>query len=120
LSSRIELLRGDYRSLLPSLGFTRDATVVAFIAPPWGRALDEAKGLDLSKTIPPIKDIISFFDQTFPAQNLVLAMQVFEMLDAAPLAEVQALMDWSEVCVYDLNAPGKNHGLLLGTKRWRQ
>lgn len=34
------------------------------------------------------------------------------------LAEVTARLPWSQLRVYDLNAPGRNHGLLLGTWGW--
>jgi hypothetical protein len=34
------------------------------------------------------------------------------------LAELQAILDWSELRIYDLNISGRNHGILLGTKGW--
>ena len=120
LDTSILLHHGDYQSLLPESTLTPDTSMVAFIAPPWGQALDEAKGLDLSRTNPPITEIIRFFDRTFPARRLLFAVQVYEKLEPASLAEVQALLDWSELRVYALNSAGKNHGLLLGTKGWPQ
>lgn len=27
-------------------------------------------------------------------------------------------LQWSQLNVYDINAPGENHGLLLGTRGW--
>ena len=30
-----------------------DRGIIAFVAPPWGAALDEVKGLDLGRTKPP-------------------------------------------------------------------
>jgi hypothetical protein len=35
------------------------------------------------------------------------------------LRDVQALLDWSDLRVYDLNDAGKNHGILLGTSGWK-
>jgi hypothetical protein len=85
------LHHGDYQSLLPKLTLAPDTSIVAFVAPPWGKVLDEAKGLDLCRTIPPITEIIRFFERTFPARRLLFAVQVYEKLDPASLAEVQAL-----------------------------
>lgn len=118
LDQRITLYQGDYQSRLPKLDLAPDSSIVAFVAPPWGKALDEVKGLDLSRTIPPITDIIGLFERTFPTRKLLFAVQVYEKLDPTSVAEVQALLDWSELCVYNFNAAGKNHGLLLGTKGW--
>jgi hypothetical protein len=113
------LHHGDYQSLLPKLELAPEDCIVAFIAPPWGKALDEAKGLDLRGTIPPITEIIQFFDRTFPARKMLFAVQVYEKVDPASLSEVQALVDWSDLRVYAFNVAGKNHGLLLATKGWR-
>jgi len=33
-------------------------------------------------------------------------------------AELTRRFDWSRLRVYDLNARGENHGVLLGTTRW--
>src|ERR1700758_1715720 len=55
LGQRIELVNGDYASLEPC-PVPENRGVVAFIAPPWGIGLDEAQGLDLSRTAPPISD----------------------------------------------------------------
>ena len=35
-----------------------DRGIVTFVAPPWGTALDEVRGLDLSRTTPPISEVI--------------------------------------------------------------
>jgi hypothetical protein len=119
MGAGISLHHGDYQSLLPKLELAPEACIVAFIAPPWGKALDESKGLDLRGTIPPVTEIIQFFDRTFPARRMLFAVQVYEKVDPASLSEVQALVDWSELRVYAFNVAGKNHGLLLATKGWR-
>jgi hypothetical protein len=119
MGAGISLHHGDYQSFLPKLDLAPDTSIVAFVAPPWGKALDETKGLDLRGTIPPITDIIRFFDRTYPARKMLFAVQVYEKVDAASLSEVQTLVDWSELRVYAFNLAGKNHGLLLATKGWR-
>jgi len=119
LQTPIKLHFGDYRSLLPELDVPPDNDIIAFLAPPWGKALDETRGLDLRGTIPPIAEIIRFMDRIFPTRRLLFAVQVYEKIDPASLADVQHTLDWSELRVYDLNVPGKNHGLMMGAKRWR-
>jgi hypothetical protein len=36
----------------------------------------------------------------------------------SPLLELTRRFNWSTVNLYRLNAPGQNHGVLLGTKGW--
>jgi hypothetical protein len=119
MGAGIGLHHGDYQSLLPKLDLAPATCIVAFIAPPWGKALDEAKGLDLRGTIPPITEIIQFFDCTFPMHKMLFAVQVYEKVDPTSHSEVQDLVDWSELRVYGFNVAGRNHGLLLATKGWR-
>ena len=90
-----------------------------FVAPPWGTALDEAKGLDLRRTTPPITEIISQLTAQFPRHKLLFATQVYEKVDGASLAEVQRLLDWTRLRVYGINSTGRNHGIVLGTKGFR-
>jgi hypothetical protein len=40
-------------------------------------------------------------------------------LNPTSLGEVQALLDWSDLRVYNLNDTGKNHSILLGTSGWK-
>jgi hypothetical protein len=42
----------------------------------------------------------------------------YETVDRVPLAELKSRFDWSAVRVYALNAPGENHGILLGAQGW--
>jgi len=49
---------------------------------------------------------------------VLLTTQVYEKLNPIPLRDVQALLDWSDFRVYDLNDAGKKHGILLGTSGW--
>jgi hypothetical protein len=34
------------------------------------------------------------------------------------MAELRARFDWSTLRIFQLNTPGQNHGILLGTKGW--
>lgn len=119
LKAPIKLHFGDYQSRLPELNVPPDNDIIAFLAPPWGKAFDETNGLDLRGTMPPIAAIIRFLDGIFPTRRLLVAVQVYEKIDPVSLADVQGMLEWSELRICDLNVPGKNHGLLLGTKRWR-
>jgi hypothetical protein len=47
---------------------------------------------------------------------LLFATQVHETVDPDSLAEVTARFQRSALKVYDINTPGRNHGLLLGTR----
>jgi len=119
LGAPIKLHFGDYQSLLPETDIPPDNDIVCFLAPPWGKALDETVGLDLCGTQPPITEIVGFLDRTFAKRRLLLAVQVYEKVDPVSLAVVRDMLEWSELRTYDLNLAGKNHGLLIGTKRWR-
>jgi len=95
-----------------------DQGIVAFVAPPWGTALDEVQGLDLRRTTPPISEIIEQVVDRFPKHKMLFATQIYEKVCATSLTQVQARFDWSELRIYDINEKGRNHGLVLGTKGW--
>ena len=54
----------------------------------------------------------------FEGHRMLFATQVYERVNPNSLAEVTKQLQWSELKVYDINAPGENHGLLLGTHGW--
>jgi RNA cap guanine-N2 methyltransferase len=118
LDQRIELVHGDYVRLLEECRVPEDRGIVAFVAPPWGTALDEVQGLDLRRTTPPITDVIERIARQFPKHKTLFAMQVYEKVSATSLSEVQTRLDWTELRIYDINEKGRNHGILLGTKGW--
>jgi hypothetical protein len=118
LDQRIELVHGDYVRLLGERHVPEDRGIVAFVAPPWGTALDEVQGLDLRLTAPPISEVIEQIVHQFPKHNILLAAQVYEKVGAPSLTAVQTKLDWTELRIYDINEKGRNHGILLGTKRW--
>jgi hypothetical protein len=118
LALPIEVLNADYRSGLAGLSVRPDKLLVAFIAPPWGDALDKVSGLDLRRTTPPIAEIVELLLDRFPHNPLLCAIQIFEITLPASIAEVKSRFDWSTQRVYAMNAPGQNHGILVGTRRW--
>lgn len=119
LALPIEIQNTDYRSGLTELSLASDALLIAFIAPPWGNALDPASGLDLRRTSPPVFDIVNLLFGSFTSNRILCAIQVYERLNAASLGELESCFDWSALSVYAMNAPGQNHGVLLGSKHWR-
>jgi hypothetical protein len=114
----IKLLQGDYDTLLEQCRIPDDRGIVAFIAPPWGTALDEMQGLDLRRTTPPVDKVIEQIVRQFPKHKALFATQVYEKLKAASLIQTRMRLDWTDLRIYDINEKGRNHGVLLGTKGW--
>jgi hypothetical protein len=119
LDRPIELIEGNYETWLTQLDIAADRGLIAFVAPPWGTALDETLGLDLRRTTPSITDIVQRIAGKYHDRRMIFAIQVYEKVNTASLADVQDSMNWSELRLYDLNVEGHNHGILLGTKAWR-
>jgi hypothetical protein len=120
LAAPIRLLHGDFRALLGEHRFPDSHRVVAVLAPPWADALSKETGLDLGRTKPPIRDIIDAFERVYPRSPLLCAVEVHERLVPVPLAELRTAFEWSELNIYDVAGPTGRHGILLGTRRWRQ
>jgi len=118
LNVSIEVSNRDYRTGLSTLTIVPDQLVIAFIAPPWGDALNESTGLDLRRTTPPITEIVDLLVDIVGKNPLLCAIQVYETLVAASLAELTPRFSWSAQLMYGLNAPGQNHGILMGTRGW--
>jgi len=119
LNRAIVLMHGDYKLLMDSQAFPDDHAIIVFVAPPWGTALDEVIGLDLRRTMPPIADIIGRIGREYFGHKIIFATQIYEKLNPHSLVELQTTLDWSETRIYDLNVAGRNHGILLGTRRWK-
>jgi len=117
LNLSIEVSNCDYKTGLSALTMAPDQLLIAFIAPPWGDALNERTGLDLRRTTPPISEIVDFLISVSGKSPLLCAIQVYETLDPASEAELIPRFSWSEKRMYGLNAPGQNHGLFMGTRR---
>jgi hypothetical protein len=118
LGAPIHLFNGSYRDLLAAHRFPMGHRIVAFLAPPWADALSAQKGLDLSRTKPPVAEIIADVERAYPYAPTLYVVEVHEHLVPAPLEALRASFDWSEVSIYDLPGPTGRHGVLLGTRRW--
>jgi hypothetical protein len=114
----IDILNTDYLAGLSGASVAADQFLITFIAPPWGDALDKISGLDLRRTTPPTTEIVDVLLDRFRQNRLLCTIQVHETVDPGSLAELRTRFDWSVLRVYDLNAPGENHGVLLGTRGW--
>jgi hypothetical protein len=118
LDRPITLVHGDYGALLPDYPVPADHVLVIFVAPPWGEALHPPTGLDLARTQPPIREVIADLDALYQNQPALYVIQIFEQLEPASLAQVRQQLAWSETRIYDLNAAGMRHGILLGSRQW--
>jgi len=118
VQSPIEISNTDYQTGLNHTTAPVQALLIVFLAPPWGEALDMNTGLDLRRTAPPIGEILDFLHQRFGQYRLLCAIQIYETLNSAGLADLRARFAWSAVRIYDFNAPGQNHGILMGTWGW--
>jgi len=118
LALPIELVHIDHLSGLSTLVSSADRLLVAFVAPPWGEALSETNGLDLRHTEPPVEEIVDVLVDRFAANQLLCAVQLFQNTDQASIDALTARFEWSALHVYDVNPPGQNHGILLGTSGW--
>jgi hypothetical protein len=118
LNVSIEVSNRDYRMGLSNLKVAQDQLLIAFIAPPWGNALNKSTVLDLRRTTPPIREIVDFLISIAGKNPLLCAIQVYEALDPESMAELIPRFCWSAKRMYGLNAPGQNHGLFMGTHGW--
>jgi hypothetical protein len=119
LALPIDVRNVDYRSALSDLSPAADQLVVAYLAPPWGDALDPVSGLDLRRTYPPIPVITELLLTHFAESPMLFVIQVHETVDTPSLNEFAAAFDWSMLKIYDLVARGSNHGILLAARRWK-
>jgi len=114
----IDLRHDGYRHGLQALGEPGEDLLIVFVAPPWGRALSGDSGLDLRRTQPPVAEVIDVITAALAGHKLLFAIQVFQTVEPDSLTEVTSRFPWSALKVYDVNAPGQNHGLLLATWGW--
>ena len=119
LALPLDIVQADYVSGLASIAPATNQLVIGFIAPPWGQALSAQSGLDLRRTSPPVSDVVQAFGAWFPYGPLLCAIQIYETVQPDSLSELAQRFDWSQMKIYALNAPGTNHGVLLGTRGWK-
>jgi hypothetical protein len=118
VGANVELLHESYEAGLPALRVPAEGPVVVFVAPPWGRALSAQAGLDLRATTPPVAQVLRFCAEALGSRPVLFAVQVFERVEQDSLADVTALLDRWELMIYDLDAAGHNHGVLMGNLNW--
>jgi len=118
LNVPIELVHGSYKDLVSSRRHPANQLIVVFLGPPWGDALQPDTGLHLDRTKPPILEIVHDFERVYGAQPVLYVTEVHEVNEPKALKAVEAAFDWSDLRIYDVNAPGLQHGILLGTLRW--
>jgi hypothetical protein len=119
LDMDIELVNGDYKSLLRDYRFPADYFIIVNVAPPWGDALNEITGLDLRRTTPPITEIVDYIDDIYKEHAILWVTQVHQTIDPISLADLKTRFDWSALRIYDINLEGMKHGVLLGASRWK-
>ena len=119
LKAPIELVRGSYKDLVGARKHPADHRVVVFLGPPWGDALQPVTGLHLDRTKPPILEIVQDFEQVYGSQPVLYVTEVHEVNEPTALKAVEAAFDWTDLRIYDVNVPGLQHGILLGTRRWQ-
>jgi hypothetical protein len=119
LHAPIRLVHGDFRELLAQHRFPPSHRIIAFLAPPWADALSLETGLDLSRTKPPIAEIVDSFERVYANYPILYVVEVHERLVPEPLKALRNQFEESELSIYDLDGPTGRHGVLLGTKRWR-
>jgi hypothetical protein len=118
LNAPIELVQGSYKDLVAVRKYPADHRVVVFLGPPWGDALQPVSGLHLDRTKPPILDIVRDFERVYGLQPVLYVTEVHEVNEPTSLKVVEAAFDWTDLRIYDVNVPGLQHGILLGTRRW--
>jgi hypothetical protein len=114
----IVVRHGAYEHEIPEIEVNDEELIVVFIAPPWGDALTAKGELDLRRTTPPVAEVVDRVAVTFDERKLLLAVQLYERVEPSSLADIVNRCDWSSRKVYTIDPPGRNHGLLLGTRRW--
>jgi hypothetical protein len=119
LNAPIELVHGSYKNLVGSKRHPANHFVVVFLGPPWGDALQPDTGLHLDRTKPPILEIVRDFEQVYGTQPVLYVTEVHEVNEPTALGAVEAAFDWSDLRIYDVNVPGLQHGVLLGSRRWQ-
>ena len=119
LNAPIELVRGNYKDLITAKKHSADHRLIVFLAPPWGDALQPVTGLHLDRTKPPILEIVRDFDQVYGSQPILYVTEVHEVNEPTSLKGLEVAFDWSDLRIYDVNVPGLQHGILLGTRRWK-
>jgi hypothetical protein len=119
LGAPISLVQGSYKHLVGMNRHPADHLVVVFLAPPWADALKPETGLHLDQTKPPVLEIVRDFEAVYGSQPVLYVTEVHEVNEPNALMAVEAAFHWFDLRIYDVNVSGLQHGVLLGTRRWR-
>jgi hypothetical protein len=65
-----------------------------------------------------VADVVDTTMGVLGRHKLLFAVQIYEIVDPASLAELTVRFPWSATMIYDINSPGQNAGLFLGTHGW--
>ena len=65
-----------------------------------------------------VATVVDLLVDTFGGRRLLLAVQLFERVAPDSLAAVAARFAWSQRTTYEIDPPGRSHGLLVGTSGW--
>jgi hypothetical protein len=117
VGSDVQVVHEDWEAGLGELRVPMNQLLIAFVAPPWGAFRPES-GLDLRRTTPPVGGVVDAIVAAFPRHLLLVAIQVYESTNEESVADVTSRFEWSARRTYDIDSPGRNHGLLLGTLGW--
>jgi hypothetical protein len=119
IGAPIALLHGNCRLLIGERRFPGRRSIVAPLSPPWGDALNPKSGLDLSRTKPPISDMIADFERAYPQNPILYVIETHERVAREPVERLRQGFDWSALEIFDVGGPTGRHGVLLGGKRWQ-
>jgi 16S rRNA G966 N2-methylase RsmD len=114
----VMLSHEPYESALARARVRDHELPIVFVAPPWGDALSPSHGLDLRRTTPPVAEVVERVRNAFPERPTLVAAQLYETVEPESLDDLASMLDWSSRTTYGIDAPGRNHGLLLGTIGW--
>jgi hypothetical protein len=62
---------------------------------------------------------VDYLQRDFAHCRLLCVIQTYEITEPESLVELQGRFEWSALRIYNLNAPGENHGVVLGTSGWK-
>jgi hypothetical protein len=62
---------------------------------------------------------VDYIDGVYKEHPILWVTQVHQTTDPTSLEDLKKRFAWSALRIYDINAEGMRHGVLLGTSRWK-
>jgi hypothetical protein len=93
--------------------------LVVFIAPTWGHTLDAVRLGSAADGASSDSNCGLPAAQLCPMSTAMCDTDLRETIEPESLVESQERFEWSVLRIYDLNAPGQNHGAVLGICGYR-